>query len=253
MKKQVHKRQWFADCYENGKIVNECVFCSGRATNCSNFWSIRATAESDYTGAAVKTLVHRAQQMVFVVKTSFTITFTGYPWIWKDMQQVLCASAKGLILTIDWPLKNVFIVLMIWNGSSYLELPPKKSFWRVCASSCKGSDGSICNSFGDCRSNEVVGLGGSRSCNTDSTAMSNNPFIEDSNYFCKLEKIPGFWKDVDNSDLPTMFDWERLFIKIRETSWTSFATIHGTTMPQSCTIIVVHLVQKLVRIRLWTR
>ena len=234
-----------ADCYENGKIVNECVFCSGRATNCSSLTGQpTCNCEGDYTGRYCQnSCASCTANGVCRENKLYNYFLLDIPEYEKDDAASHMCECEGFDTDDRLTFEKEMFSLVTYDldtDRSYLELPPKKNYFgEFCTSSCKrGSDGSICNSFGDCRSNEVVGLGGSRNCDTDSDCNVNpsNPFIEDSNYFCKLDKIPGFWKDVDKIQIYQQCSTEeQLFIKeyIENNDWNDFCYNHmSATMPQ---------------------
>jgi len=221
------------DCYKDGNIINECIFCSGRASNCSSLsGQPSCNCEGDFTGRYCQNTCGSCNNGVCEENRLYNFFLLDVPeYEKKDAQSFSCQC-----LSVDTEDRLSFerdmyslVAHDLSMDRSFLTLPPIKQYYgEFCASSCKrGSDDSICNSFGDCKSASVVGLGGTRSCTTDTDCNTDpsNPFIEDSNYFCSFTKVPKFWQYIRNLETYSQCSTEEVsFIHnyIDTNDWTDF-------------------------------
>ena len=232
-----------SDCYVNGNIINECVFCSGRADNCSSFsGEPTCNCVGDYTG-------RYCQNTCASCNNGVCEDNKLYNWFLLDIPEYNkkdAESSRCTCLEVDAEDRSTFeeemytlVSYALPTNRPFLNLPPDKIFFGdFCASTCKsGSDGSICNSFGNCISKETVGLAGNLNCDTDADCNidPNNPFVENSNYFCHLSSIPKFWQYIyDLQTFESCDTGEVTFIKqfIKNNDWHEFCYNYiSTTTP----------------------
>ena len=195
------------DCYDqDGRVLNECVFCSGRASNCSSLTGTpQCNCEGSYTGRYCQNSCGSCNNGVCEENLLHNFFLLDRP----EYEKNDAGSFRCECLNVDTEEREIFeedmftmVTYDLPRDRTFIELPQVKSFYgEFCSSTCKaGSDGSICNSFGQCTSVDVIGLKGQKDCTTDSDCNVDlsNPFVTDTNYFCKLPKVPKFWEFIRN-------------------------------------------------------
>lgn len=233
-----------AECYDDGKIINECVFCSGRASNCSALTGQPScNCEGDYTGRYCQNSCGSCNNGVCEENKLYNYFLLDVPEYEKQDASSFQCECEGVDVEDRLTFEKEMFSLVTYELSrerSYLDLPPQKNYYgEFCTSACKrGSDGSFCNSYGDCKSVEVVGLSGVRNCATDSDCNvdPSNPFVEDSSYFCNIPKVPGFFKQVEDVQAFQFCSAEeQTFIHeyIDKNNWNEFCyNVISSTVPQ---------------------
>jgi len=253
------------DCYVNSVIRDECVFCSGRASNCSSLTGKpECNCEGDYTGTYCQNACGSCNNGVceenrlhnwFLLETpayaktsdaSFKCTCDAV----DTEDRLTFEKEMYTLVTHDLSMERVFI-----------DLPEAKEYYGgTCQGACKvGSDGSVCNNYGNCKSTPITGLAGSATCmtDTDCNADPSNPAIEDTSYYCHLEKTPTYWQAIEEKQVFELCSADEVdFVKgyIQQTDWHDYCFEHvRVAMPKELLNVECSTCSQIVNDRsLWT-
>ena len=222
------------DCYVGNTIRDECVFCSGRASNCSSIsGQPECSCEGDYTGKYCQNACGSCNNGVCEENKLYNFFLLDTPEYAKTGDNSFkCTCAPDLIDRVTFEEEMYDLVTHdLSKERTFQDMPEKEQYFgSSCQGSCKlGADGSVCNNYGECKTAPVRGLGGSNICTTDTDCNidPNNPFVEDTTYYCHLEDVPTHWRGIRDRPLAQFdqcTDDEIHFVKeyIESTNWNDY-------------------------------
>ena len=254
-----------SDCYVNSVIRDECVFCSGRASNCSSLTGKpECNCEGDYTGTYCQNACGSCNNGVCEENRLYNWFLLESPAYAKTSD----ASFKCTCDAVDTEDRLTFekeMYTLVTHDLSmervFIDLPEAKEYYgQTCQGACKvGSDGSVCNNYGNCKSTPITGLAGSATCmtDTDCNVDPSNPAIEDTSYYCHLEKTPTYWQAIEEKQVFEFCSADEVdFVKgyIQRTDWQDYCYEHvRVAMPNELLNVECSTCSQIVNDRsLWT-
>ena len=233
-----------AACYApDGTIRQECVFCSGRADNCSSLNSVptcncKDGYAGDYCqstcGANGAASCNEGQCVGNDLANWFDISTPSYK---KDKDPVdgktgswRCACDPQDIGGEERDVyEEAFYMIAKYGaglGSTTEELPPRPEYFGMqCTANCPRVAGRACDGRGYCKSYQT-GLT-QEYCSVDSDCSRLSDSAEDDDRYCYHEQRPRFWEYVNNLPPATLpactakeIEWVKSFVDTHD--WNRF-------------------------------
>ena len=205
-----------ATCYDNdGFLKSECVFCSGRADNCTSLGGLPVCNCNDgYIGTYCQSTCGSATSSACTngvcresrLANYFDFATPEYLKSSESSWECLCDPQDDLTEEERSLYEDAFYTITSFNLKDVtveeVSLPALPEFYgSKCDARCKRSlSGDICSGNGNCRSSEVTGLSGTTDCISDTDCNSVSESEQNLQYFCYKEETPSFFKFL--SELP---------------------------------------------------
>ena len=245
-----------SSCYDSdGFIRSECVFCSGRAENCTSLGLQPVCNCNDgYTGTYCQSTCGSATSNACNngvceedrLANYFDFATPEYQKRSDDSWKCRCDPQDSVTEDERSLYEDSFYTITSFNLDNVaienLGLPPKPEFYGAsCASECKRSlSGDICSGNGNCESVSI-----NQNCSTDADCNSVDDTREDRQLFCYKEQRPKFFqllRELSNSNLPACrasevsfvhdfidtYDWNRFCYDF------SFSSVPDELQTSSC-------------------